>query len=489
MLYKRSFQRKLKPKLYKKLFTHPELNKLLEGCFSFTKNPNDADVIITDNQDMLKEARLNIIISAEVPENNVSVSPDLPPESMLEAIKLSVKTYSISPRIDKISMLQEQNALLSEANKGLVELYNLIDNKNHQIEFLKNKLENIINSAGESIVELDDGDQIIYANQKFSETTGYSHEKWSAMHFTELVHPDHREEFIKTMKVVQQEKTSNIQMKIKAANGAYITVNSYITVISNGEPHFELIFEDISKKLLIEQHMKKLEEKAIVAGFSRHLSHNILNALTVAAGFLRKIRQETCLTDSQGHKWNIIEQKCKLIEEIVTGYNDYTNAISMPMEEKFDLTAFMTGLTKALAEKTFSKNFSAFLYYFLDQYTLENEFRVKEEYPVEGSTMFLKMALCYILKDSVRYFDEFVPLNFRIIAEVINNRFTIMIHVPGVDVPSAILDTMLQPWNHQVLSQSFDYWGIVIANVIVEKHGGSMNLRKEPDGLSYILEF
>ncbi len=107
---------------------------------------------------MLKEARLNIIISSNVPENNVSVSPDLDPASMLEAIKLSVKTYSISPRINKISILQEQNALLSEANKGLVELYNLIDNKkNHQIEFLKkNKLENIINSAGESIVEIDD---------------------------------------------------------------------------------------------------------------------------------------------------------------------------------------------------------------------------------------------------------------------------------------------------------------------------------------------
>jgi len=125
---------------------------MLEECFSFVKNINDADVIITDSSDMLKEARLNIIITSEIPENNVSISPELDPIGMLESIKLAVKTYSISPRIDKISMLQEQNALLSEANKGLVELYNLIDNKNHQIEFLKNKLENIINSAGESIV-------------------------------------------------------------------------------------------------------------------------------------------------------------------------------------------------------------------------------------------------------------------------------------------------------------------------------------------------
>jgi len=461
----------------------------LEGCFSFTTNPNEADVIITDNKDMLKEARLNIIISAEVPENNVSVSPDLPPESMLEAIKLSVKTYSISPRIDKISMLQEQNALLSEANKGLVELYNLIDNKNHQIEFLKNKLENIINSAGESIVEIDANNNVIYANHKFSDTTGYAHEAWDRMNFLELVHPDHREEYIKTLKVVASEKTSNLQFKLKVANGAFISINAYMTVVNNGEMHFEIIFEDISKKLLIEQHMKKLEEKAIVAGFSRHLSHNILNALTVAAGFFRKIRQETELTDSQGHKWNIIESKFKLIEEIVTGYNDYTNAISMQMDEKFDLTSFIGKLSSELADKSFSKNFSAFLYNFINQYSLKPNIKYNDAYQIEGSTVFLKMALCYILKDSIRYFDEFAPLSFEFTTENINNKYTILITVPDVDVPSAILDTMLQPWNHQVLSQSFDYWGIVIANVIIEKHGGNLSLCKTPAGLSYKLEF
>lgn len=479
----------MKPRLYKKLNDHPELDKLIEECFSCTNNPNEADVIVTDNPDMMREARLNIIISADVPENNVSVSPDLTPESMLEAIKLSVKTYSISPRIDKISMLQEQNALLSEANKGLVELYNLIDNKNHQIEFLKNKLENIINSAGESIVEIDENNKTIYANKKFSDTTGYAHEQWQDMDFLELVHPDNREDYLKTIKTVAVEKTSNIQMKVKVLSGAYITVNAYITVINNGDMHFEIIFEDISKKLLIEQHMKKLEEKAIVAGFSRHLSHNILNALTVAAGFLRKIRQEACLNDSQGHKWNIVEQKCKLIEEIVTGYNDYTNAISMQMEEEFDLPVFLENLTAELKDKTFSKNFSAFLYYFMDQYTLTTNLNFKGKFPVSGSTMFLKMALCYIIKDSIRYFDEFIPLSFNIITEKMNGRLGVIIHVPGVDVPSAIMDTMLQPWNHQVLSQSFDYWGIVIANVIIEKHGGNMSLRKEQDGLSYILEF
>jgi len=462
---------------------------MLEECFSFTNDPSESDVIITDSKDMLREARLNIIISDNVPENNVSLCPTLPPESMLEAIKLAVKTYSLSPRINKISMLQEQNALLSEANKGLVELYNLIDNKNHQIEFLKNKLENIINSAGESIVEIDGSSKIIYANKKFSDTTSYTPDVWHEMNFLDIVHPDHRKNYLNTLLIVEREKTSNLQIKIKVSNGSYITTNAYLTVINNGDTHFEIIFEDISKKLLIEQHMKKLEEKAIVAGFSRHLSHNILNALTVAAGFLRKIKQETCTNEQQGHKWGIIEQKCKLIEEIVTGYNDYTNAISMQSEEDFDLNLFTAELCRELADKTFSKNFSAFLYNFLDQYHMECSGSFAGEYRTSGSRMFLKMAVCYILKDSIRYFSEYTPISFRLITRDLNGKLAVEIHVPGVDVPAAILDTMLQPWNHQVLSQSFDYWGIVIANVIVEKHGGIMTLEKKESGLSYILEF
>ncbi len=223
--------------------------------------------------------------------------------------------------------------------------------------------------------------------------------------------------------------------------------------------------------------------------FSRHLSHNILNALTVAAGFFRKIRQETQLNDSQGHKWNIIEQKFKLIEEIVTGYNDYTNAISMQMEEVMELTGFISHLAKELKSKTFSKNFSAFLYNFLEQYNLEIDLRSDKQYTIDGSPVFLKMALCYIIKDSIRYFDEFIPLSFNLVTEDFNNKLRVSLVVMDVDVPSAILDTMLQPWNHQVLSQSFDYWGIVIANVIIEKTRRQNELVKQPEGLAYIIEF
>ena len=478
----------MKAAVYKRLSNFKELDAELETCFRITDDMDEADIVVTDNTEFIKENKLNIIISENVPENHVSINPNTPTAYMLEDIKLVIKTYSISPRIDRICFLQEQNALLSEANKGLVELYNLIDNKNHQIEFLKTKLENIINSAGESIVELNEELHITYANQKFADTTGYDRQGAVGTDFLSLIHTQDTNHFKDTLNLVATEKTANLQMRLRAENGAYITVNAYATMVTNSIPHYEIIFEDISKKLLIEQHMKKLEEKAIVAGFSRHLSHNILNALTVAAGFLRKIRSESEVNEQQAQKWSVVEHKCRLIEEIVTGYNDYTNAISMRLDENFDVAGFLRSVIEEVRDKTFSKNFSAFLYNFLDQYTMTTEFKDNKEFTMHGSRMFLKMAVCYIIKDSIRFFDEYVPLRFKITTEEQKDKFIIEIRLHDVDVDTAIINTMLQPWNHQVLSQSFDYWGIVISNVIVEKHGGTMHLRKDSAGLSFIIE-
>ncbi len=89
---------------------------------------------------------------------------------------------------------------------------------------------------------------IVYINQKFIDTTGYSRKDCEGLSFIDIVHHEHIDSYLNTIKVVAEEKTSNIEMKLKVSNGAFITVNAYLTVINNGEMHFEIIFEDISKK-------------------------------------------------------------------------------------------------------------------------------------------------------------------------------------------------------------------------------------------------
>ncbi len=481
--------RNLKVRLYKDLGDNPGLNTFLEDNFPFEAATDTADIIITDSVDKTHSGKLNILLVNEDSDRCVTISPDIRPEFIVERIQMLAKSYSVSPRAAKISSLQEQNALLSEANKGLVELYNLIENKNSQIQFLKNKLENIINSAGESIVEINTDGTIVFTNIRFEDTTGFNGEQSIGMNFVELITKEDRERFMEILSEIHGARAAEMTTKLMNRNGEYFDIQGYITEIQGDELHYEIIFQDISKRVELERQMKQLEEKAIVAGFSRHLSHNILNALTVAGGFINKIRRETSETDSLKHRWRIVDDKCKLIEEIVTGYNDYTNVISLKHSDYVNLPEFYADLIRSLREKTFEKAFSAFLYNYTDNYEINFTNGYSGSFRAQANKNFLKLGLCYIIKDTIRFFADELPLVYNMSMRVEGGRFIVQVSLPNVDVPEPILETMCQPWNHHMLSQSFDYWGIVIANVIQEKHGGSFHLEKENGGIVITLEY
>lgn len=479
----------MEARIFKSLRNYPELDSGLNRQFSFTPVPDLADILIVDRYEDTIKDKVNILISNEKYYDVLTIPASEETDSIINSIRLLIKGYSISPRINKLKALEEQNALLSEANKGLVELYNLIESKNNQIQFLKNKLENIINSAGESIVEINESGEIIFANNKFSSTTGYSKEQTERMNFILLLESEKRSEFMEGLKNLVGDTIGDINARLRKRDNEYIDIQGYMTLIKGKDIHYELIFQDISRKLQLEKQMKYLEEKAIVSGLSRHLSHNILNALTVAGGFLKKIKESAEQTDMMKHRWQIVDDKFKLIEEIITGYNDYTNVINLKYTDNLNIADFFHGLIRAVAVKKFDKTFSAFLYNFTDQYEIDYTFRFMRSCRMEANKNFLKLGFCYIIKDTIRYFGDEPPMKFKITSEVLNGRFAISIYIDDLDVPQPVLETMCQPWNHNMLTQSFDYWGMVIASVIMEKHGGNLSIERSNGGMKITMLF
>ena len=103
--------------------------------------------------------------------------------------------------------------------------------------------------------------------------------------------------------------------------------------------------------------------------------------------------------------------------------------------------------------------------------------------------MFLKLAVCYILKDNIRYFYNCQTLHFKIKLSANFDIFTMQIDLLNVEAPDYIIDSMFSPWKHTMLSQSFDYWGIVIAGTIVERHHGKSKVERIDNGLRFTFEF
>ena len=140
--------------------------------------------------------------------------------------------------------------------------------------------------------------------------------------------------------------------------------------------------------------------------------------------------------------------KLLLIEEIISGYNDYTHAISFKLTENVDINEFMSQLVISLAEKNVDRNFTVYLYKITDSYELEYDLSESRPFHILGNKMFLKLAVCYILKDNIRYFSNCQPLHFKIKLSANNDFFTLFIDLEGVEAPDYIIESMFSPWKH-----------------------------------------
>ena len=357
-----------------------------------------------------------------------------------------------------------------------------------RITYFMNKLEHILNASPESIVEIDLTGDIFFYNRKFAtiyQNTDYIIEENVFNIFDETTSA----EIKRCMGAALQGNDSNFSGKLINKKGESLSIAGHVIALSDDSYNFEIVFDDITTKISKILQMRKIEEQSIVAGFSRHLSHNVMNALTAAGGFIRQIKAKTESDSHIQNLWRIVDNKLSLIEEIIAGYNDYTHAISFKLTESIDLYDFFKDLIMSFSQKEIDRNFTAFLYKFPDSYEVEYDFDQASNFNVLGNKMFIKLAICYVLKDNIRYFSGQLPLKYKFSLITDEDYFTLLIDLFDVDVPDYIIESMFSPWKHTMLSQSFDYWGIVIAGTIVERHHGKASVERIENGLRFSFQF
>ena len=228
------------------------------------------------------------------------------------------------------------------------------------------------------------------------------------------------------------------------------------------------------------------DEAAIVGGFARHFSHNVLNSLLAVGCFLRQLKPLTDDTEHSNDLWKIVDNKLRLIEELVNGYNDYNHVLDFKVTEEIEVSSFYHDLVVSITDKTFGKAFSAYLGYYTDRYEMTCDFQNPIAKVLNANPLFLKQAFCYIMKDTIQYLGaENEVINFHVVTESREEGFCVNITVKNISIPPEILKTMFTPWHHQMFAQSFDYWGLAIAQTIIGKHGGKFTVENTEKDLIY----
>lgn len=431
----------------------------------------EASAIVTEYPDEYDPSCFVIIVRNKNPHNgSYFINNSQDEHTILTSIHASLDTFFMTKIAGKFSPYMEKEGGLQ------------------RVAYFMNKLEHILNSSPESIIEIDLTGEIFFYNRKFAKV--YQDDDFIIEeNIFKIFDETTAAEVKRCMGAALQGTDSNFSGKLITRKGESISIAGHVIALSDDSYNFEIVFDDITTKISKILQMRKIEEQSIVAGFSRHLSHNVMNALTAAGGFIRQIKLKTESDIHIQNLWKIVDNKLSLIEEIIAGYNDYTHAISFKITENVDLNEFLSELVIALAEKNVDRNFTAYLHKFVDSYNVEYDLSRGKSFHIIANKMFLKLAVCYILKDNIRYFSGNIPLNYKFTLIAAPDTFTLQIDLFGVDAPDYIIESMFSPWKHTMLSQSFDYWGIVIAGTIVERHHGKSNVERIDNGLRFTFEF
>ncbi len=363
----------------------------------------------------------------------------------------------------------------------------LIIDSNYRSLF--SKFHAILNSMPECMVQVDREGTILFSNTKFLETYGAEIYDEPTNLF-ELFDTGTAKLLIKKLSSFVNGEVFEFNGTMVQTNGDLINISGNVTDLPGHEKTFEVMFEDVTEKMANLVKMRKEEKQAILAGFSRHISHNVINALTAAGGFIRQIKAKTENNMLTQNLWQIIEGKLGLIEEIVAAYNDYTHSLTLKAEETTVVADYLADLMGQISSKEIDRRFSAHLYKYVDSYNLDYDASdVGEPFACAINPLFLKLGICYLIKDNIRYFGTGKPLQYKVKSYTENGKFYVRIDLDDVQLTEAVAATMYKPWDHQIQSQSYDYWGIMIASTIMERHNGSLTIVPYEGGVRFNLVF
>ncbi len=450
----------------------PDISSSIALKYKVSNNLIDANIVISENEIKLPADILYINISNKRQADNIPfIDMSLPIETIMLLIEGMSITYMNTMKICRIvanPQLKNSDALL------------LADKLN--------RYENIINNIGFSVLYISKTGDILYSNKHFNDLRRDGEEGLIKNFFDML-----DQKLITTLRSFI-ENSADMKLRdfvgsILLDNDVTLMIEGKIVSFKEDKGHYEIVFDSMIDRVKSSENIRKLEEQNLVSGFSRHISHNIMNALTAAGGFIRQVKSRTDSDPYMSNMWKIIESKLQLIEEVVLSYSDYTHSLSFKLNNEVNLSTFYKELVTMIAEKHIDQDFSAQLYRFTDMYDMAYDFTASDNYMILGNVQFLKLSLCYIIKDNIRFFLDDIPLSFHVKSSVINNRFSLTILVEGVEIADQVLSTILEPWDHSIHMQSFDYWGIVIAKQVIERHMGQLEICKTDKGIEILLLF
>ena len=350
--------------------------------------------------------------------------------------------FILNPWFNSLEDLKENNLIISDfANYDqtfdllhviknieintdeLRQLTNQLKSKNLQLSLQEEKFRNIIENMNLGILEVDNNDVIQYANNSFSQISGYSLDDLKGQYAHKLLTKKTDEKVIREIiKERNKGESGNFEVTIFTKSG-----EERIWFIS-GAPHYndkgEIIGSigvhlDITEQKNLEKALEKAKDKAEEASrtkelFLANMSHEIRTPLNIILGMTRLIKKET-LNDRLNEYVNHSQYAANHLLSII---NDILDMSKIEFGEmKIQLNQFnLHSLSNAL-ESIFTPNAEEKGLMFL--YSISDE--IYEN--LLGDDLRIRQVLINLIGNALKFTEKgFVSLNIRLISENLDSQ-------------------------------------------------------------------
>lgn len=358
--------------------------------------------------------------------------------------------------------------------------------KEHLLYKQEEKFRNIISNMNLGLVEVDNYDNIIFANQSFCEMSGYTHKELKGKNVDELLLTEDSKKII-AENILKRAQGISDSCEIELFNKNGDRKWWFLSGAPNYNDKGELIGSiginlDITDQKTLEKELaeaKNIAEKAAKAkeSFLANMSHEIRTPLNVIIGVIRQMRKED-LSDKQAFYVKQSESSANHLLTILNNILDIAKIESGEMEVINDQSVNLTAI---------ANNVQSILYSQANEKNLNFSTTVSPDIHMAlmGDEIRLRQVLINLIGNSIKFTQEGkVSLNLSILSKDENTQtIRFVVEDTGIGMSESFILRIFDKFSQEQTTANRKFegtgLGMAISNDLINMMGGKLNVESQ----------
>lgn len=329
--------------------------------------------------------------------------------------------------------------------------------------------EHILKSVGNGILTMDLSGNITSWNPAAEQITGYSYDeiknRWQDVFGSSI-----KELFGHTDALKERPFRFNRQLVKKDDN--LVSLGMTASLLKDGTNAVRgiiLTFQDITKILEMEDHLRRQERLATVGSLAAGIAHEIRNPLAALSGSIQVLQGELKLKDDNKRLMDIVVNETGRLNTIITEFLEYAR----PASVKTDHIELNSLLVETITLLRNSKNF---------QENISVQRKIDPQLVLKGDSQRLRQVFWNLLINACQAMPDGGVLTITatpfLKAEDDSTWCQIIISDTGLGINNNDLRKIFEPFF--TTKAGGTGLGLAIAYRIIDEHGGSISVNSEP---------